>query len=96
MFLQHIPPFREIGDDNHMAQIIEKYMHKAGIKRKKKHSGFHSLRHSAASMLLEMDTPLPVITNILGHSDSDVTAIYLKTDLMKLAECVLQPPEGEN
>lgn len=96
VFLQHMPPFREIGDDNHMAQIIEKYMHKAGIKRKKKHSGFHSLRHSAASMLLEMDTPLPVITNILGHSDSDVTAIYLKTDLMKLAECVLQPPEGEN
>ena len=96
VFLQHMPPFREMGDDNHMSQIIKKYMHKAGIKRENKHSGFHSLRHSTASMLLEMETPLPVITNILGHTDSDVTAIYLKTDLMKLAECVLQPPEEEN
>ena len=66
-----------------------------GIKRENKHSGFHSLRHSTASMLLEMETPLPVITNILGHTDPDKTAIYLKTDLMKLAECVLQPPGEE-
>ena len=96
VFIQHMPPFREMGDDNHLSQILKKYMQKAGIKRENKHSGFHSLRHSAASMLLEMETPLPVITNILGHTDSDVTAIYLKTDLMKLAECVLQPPEEEN
>ena len=40
-------------------------------------------------MLLEMETPLPVITTILGHSDSDITAVYLKTDLEKLSECVL-------
>ena len=95
VFIQHMPPFREMGDDNHMSQIIKKYMHKAGIKRENKHSGFHSLRHSTASMLLEMETPLPVITNILGHTDPDKTAIYLKTDLMKLAECVLQPPGEE-
>jgi hypothetical protein len=25
----------------------------------------------------------------MGHTDMDVTAIYLKTDLEKLAECVL-------
>lgn len=71
---------------------IKHYMNKAGINRyKERHSGFHSLRHSAGSMLLEMETPLPVITNILGHSDSDVTAVYLKTDLEKLAACVLTP-----
>lgn len=44
-------------------------------------------------MLLEMETPLPVITDILGHSDSDVTAVYLKADLQKLAECVLSPED---
>lgn len=94
VFLKHMPPFDPIGDNNHMEQIIVKYMRKAGIdRRSRKHSGFHSLRHSAGSMLLEMDTPLPVITNILGHSDPDITAVYLKTDLEKLAECVL-PTEG--
>lgn len=92
VFLKHMPPFDPIGSENHMQQQIVKYMRKAGInQRTKKHSGFHSLRHSAGSMLLEMETPLPVITDILGHSDSDVTAVYLKTDLQKLSECVLSP-----
>lgn len=92
VFLKHMPPFDPIGNENHMQQQLVRYMRKAGIdQRTKKHSGFHSLRHSAASMLLEMETPLPSITDILGHSDSDVTAVYLKTDLKKLAECVLSP-----
>lgn len=92
VFLKHMPPFGPIGNENHMQQQLVRYMRKAGIdQRTKKHSGFHSLRHSAASMLLEMETPLPIITDILGHSDSDVTAVYLKTDLKKLAECVLSP-----
>lgn len=92
VFLKHMPPFASIGNENHMQQRIVRYMRKAGIdQRTKKHSGFHSLRHSAGSMLLEMETPLPIITDILGHSDSDVTAVYLKTDLKKLAECVLSP-----
>ena len=92
VFLKHMPPFDPIGNENHMQQQLVRYMRKAGIdQRTKKHSGFHSLRHSAGSMLLEMETPLPVITDILGHSNSDVTAVYLKTDLQKLAECVLSP-----
>lgn len=94
VFLKHMPPFDPIGDNNHMEQLIVRYMRKAGIDRRgRKRSGFHSLRHSAGSMLLEMGTPLAVITTILGHSDPDITAVYLKTDIHKLAECVL-PLEG--
>lgn len=94
IFLKHMPPFDTIGDSNHMSQIIQRYMRKAGIdQRNKKHSGFHSLRHSVGSMLLELETPLPVITNILGHSDSNVTAVYLKTDLQKLKQCILSPED---
>lgn len=97
IFVKHMPPFDPIGDDNHMEQIVVKYMRKAGIdRRNRKRSGFHSLRHSAGSILLEMETPLPVITNILGHSDPDITAVYLKTDLEKLAECILSPEDFEN
>ena len=94
VFLKHMPPFDPISDNDHLEQRIIFHMNKAGIRRdKNQHSGFHSLRHSAGSMLLDMGTPLPVITTILGHSDMDVTGIYLKTDLEKLAECIL-PPEG--
>ena len=94
VFIKHMPPFNPLSDNDHLQQRIIYYMNKAGIHRdRNKHSGFHSLRHSAGSMMLEMGTPLPVITTVLGHSDMDVTAIYLKTDLSKLAECVL-PLEG--
>lgn len=94
VFLKHMPPFDPISDNDHLEQRIVFHMNKAGIRRdKNKHSGFHSLRHSAGSMLLDMGTPLPVITAILGHSNMDVTGIYLKTDLEKLAECVLTPED---
>lgn len=92
VFLKHMPPFDPFPDSDHLGHRIKYYMQKAGISRyRERHSGFHSLRHSAGSMLLEMETPLPVITTILGHSDSDITAVYLKTDLKKLAKCVLNP-----
>lgn len=92
VFLKHMPPFDPFSDNDHLGQRIIHYMQKAGISRyRRRHSGFHSLRHSAGSMLLEMETPLPVITTILGHSDSDITAVYLKTDIEKLAECILSP-----
>ena len=65
-------------------------MNKAGIKVDHK-SGLHSMRHTAASMMLEEGTALPVITEVLGHSNSDVTAIYLKSQKEKLQECVLSP-----
>jgi site-specific recombinase XerD len=94
VFIKHMPPFDPFSDSDHLQQRIIYHMGKAGIRRDKdQHSGFHSLRHSAGSMLLSMGTPLPVITTVMGHTDMDVTAIYLKTDLEKLAECVL-PLEG--
>lgn len=97
IFLKHMPPFDPIGEGNHLDGLITGYMRKAGIDRRvNRHSGFHSLRHSAGSMLLEMETPLPVITNILGHANPDTTAVYLKTDLIKLAECVLKPEDFAN
>jgi integrase len=92
VFLKHMPPFDAFSDNDHLGQRIKHYMRRAGINRyRERRSGFHSLRHSVGSLLLEMETPLPVITNILGHSDPDVTAVYLKTDLEKLAECILAP-----
>jgi site-specific recombinase XerD len=55
----------------------------------KKRRGMHSLRHTMASHLLEKDTPLSVISDILGHIDTDSTAVYLKVDIKKLKECAL-------
>ena len=53
----------------------------------------HSLRHTAASRLLESGVNLDTITNILGHEDPDSTAVYLKTDVERLRQCCLSIPE---
>lgn len=88
LFVKHMPPFDPIGDENHLQGIISHYMNKAGIKKESKH-GFHSLRHTAASLLLEAGTPLEIITEVLGHSSTDVTSVYLKIDIKNLEQCVL-------
>ncbi len=90
VFIKHMPPFDSFSEGNHLSDIIKRYMNKAGIPAtKNRHSGFHSMRHAAASLLLEAGTQLPIITEILGHSNPDITAIYLKTDINKLKECIL-------
>ena len=55
----------------------------------------HSLRHTLASVLLEKNTPLPAISDILGHVDTESTAVYLKVDIEKLKECPLDLKEEQ-
>jgi site-specific recombinase XerD len=62
----------------------------------RKKRGMHSLRHTMASMLLEKETPLVVISDILGHINTDSTGIYLKIDIQKLKECTLSFEENHH
>jgi site-specific recombinase XerD len=49
---------------------------------------WHSLRHTAATNLVNKGVPLPVVKQILGHSDINTTMIYVKTDLASLRDAV--------
>jgi len=90
VFVRHMAPFLPFSEDDHLRQIIIKYMKLAHIPiSAHRKAGFHSLRHTLASRLLETDTPLPIISDILGHIDTESTAIYLKVDINKLKECPL-------
>lgn len=73
--------------------IVTQYINKAGIAipEGKKH-GPHALRHSLASALLHNNTPMPVISEILGHTDSQTTSAYLKIDTLHLREYALDVP----
>jgi site-specific recombinase XerD len=73
--------------------IVTQYMAKAGINisEGKKH-GPHALRHSLASALLNNSTPMPVISEILGHTDSETTSVYLKIDILHLRDYSLDVP----
>ena len=89
IFVRHMAPFLPFAEGDHLDQLIRAYMVKAHIPMRGKHRGMHSLRHTMASVLLEKDTPLPVISDIIGHLDTNSTAVYLKVDMERLAECPL-------
>jgi site-specific recombinase XerD len=73
-----------------MHVIMNKYLTIAGIDTHGKQRGLHSLRHSLAGSLLEANVTLPLISEVLGHSDSDTTSDYLKIDLNNLRKCALE------
>ncbi len=97
VFVRHVAPFFPFSDDDHLHQIIVKYMRLAHIPiSSKRRVGMHSLRHTLASLLLENNTPLPTISDILGHVETESTAVYLKVDIKKLKECPLNLKEDIN
>lgn len=90
IFFRLIPPIVQLEAPT-LHSIVTHQMNKAGIKIQngKKH-GPHALRHSLASALLEENTPLPVISEILGHTNTSSTSVYLKIDINQLRSCSLQ------
>jgi len=89
VFVRHLAPFLPFSEFDHLTQIIKRYMELAHLPTLKKRRGMHSLRHTMASTLLEQDTPLSTISEILGHADPDSTAVYLKVNIAKLKECAI-------
>lgn len=73
--------------------IVTQYMNKAriDIPKGKKH-GPHALRHSLAGAMLRHHTPLPVIADVLGHSDTTTASTYLKIDVPQLRALALEVP----
>ncbi len=96
VFLRHLAPYGPFSEGDHLHQLIATYMQRAQLPTLKKKRGMHSLRHTLASMLLEKETPLSVISEILGHTDPDSTNVYLKVDLDKLRACALDLDEDSS
>ena len=92
VFLRHLAPIEPFSDSDHLHQMIVKYirMAKLTVSGKKK-VGMHSLRHTLATFLMEQQTPIQEIANVLGHQNTESTPIYLKSSLKLLSECALDP-----
>ena len=91
IFLRHIPPYDRM-DNNALNGIMQKYMRLSGIKYDERHHGPHALRHSLATRLLQGNTPLPIISGILGHKRTESTMFYLRVDSDSLSRCALDVP----
>lgn len=53
------------------------------------HDGLHIYRRTFASRLLQSGTPLPTISEMLGHIDKNAVRAYLSTDEAKMKRCAL-------
>jgi integrase/recombinase XerD len=92
VFLHVIPPYDRLNRST-LHSTVTLYLRRAGIKHlEKRKRGPHALRHSLAGILLEKKTPLPVISEVLGHSNTESTKFYLRIDLRTLRQCALEVP----
>jgi len=91
IFLRLTPPVGKLQAPT-LHSIVKQHMRDAGVRTEngKKH-GPHALRHSLASALLEENTPLPIISEVLGHSCTQSTSTYLKINVNQLRKCSLVP-----
>jgi site-specific recombinase XerD len=94
LFVRHRAPYNAFGDRNAFNKELHRYILKAGLKMPEgQRHGMHSLRSTLAGNMLEIKSPLPIISEALGHQSVNTTSIYLKIDIEGLRKCALDPEE---
>lgn len=94
LFVRHRAPFNAFGGHNGFNKELHRYILKAGLNIPKgQRHGMHSLRSTLAGNMLEIKSPLPIISETLGHQSVNTTSIYLKIDIEGLRKCALDPEE---
>lgn len=89
VFVRVKPPYTEF-QPGAVGALVHEHLLRAGIHLEGRRSGSHALRHSLANRLLEHEVPLPVISEILGHVNSQTTMTYLRIDISELKKCALE------
>jgi site-specific recombinase XerD len=92
IFVRHVAPIDSLTAPA-LSGVVRKYANKAGIDCSiRGKAGPHALRSTLATHLLEKNIPLPVISEILTHSSTRTTDVYLKLDVPHLRQCALEVP----
>jgi integrase len=92
VFIRHTAPIGAFSDQDHLHQILVKHARVAHVHvGEQRRRGMHSLRHTLATRLMEDGTPVEQIADILGHQSVESTGVYLKSSLVLLAKCALDP-----
>lgn len=92
IFLRHVHPYGPLGESDNMGYVIRQYAISAGVCKlgQGERSGFHMLRYSLASDLIQQGISLTTISGILGHSELNVTTQYTQLDTAQLKACALE------
>lgn len=88
-------PYGKLKGSQTVEAIFHSRLNKAGIKLATNNQpvGIHVLRHALGRVLLEKETDLPVISQILGHQSIKSTETYIHIDMKGLAQCAISPEE---
>ncbi len=92
IFITDEKPYRHHIELKTHNYIIRNYLIESGIDINGRKHGFHSLRHSFSTSLLNENTSLYSISTILGHEDIRTTMSYLDINMSKLKELALEVP----
>lgn len=90
LFVQMKVPFGAITASSAVRHILIKHAKVAGIQAP--YLGSHVLRHSNASRQLDVGTPARVLSDILGHRDSQSVSAYVRIATQSLREVSLPVP----
>jgi integrase/recombinase XerD len=88
LFVRDCAPF----DKPIQAGVVRRAVRQAYLRCGLAHSRVHILRHSLASRLLQVGTPLKEIADILRHRSLDTSVIYIKVDTNRLAAVAMPWP----
>jgi integrase len=91
IFLLVISPFPPVRPQT-IACMINRRFSYAGFKSTDRKHGGHALRHSLVKELLNNKQSLPVISEVLGHKNTNSTRHYIRIDTESLGQCALEVP----
>lgn len=75
-----------------VGNALNSIIRQSGVDTSQRHHGPHSMRHSLATALMGENSPLPVISEVLGHRSTETTMVYLKIDVESLKKCAMPVP----
>ncbi|MCK0505394.1 tyrosine-type recombinase/integrase, partial [Aromatoleum anaerobium] len=92
LFVRARAPFRAFANHCAVSVIVERALHRSGVKCPSRGAA-HVLRHSAATSMLRHGASLQDIATVLRHRSIDTTQIYAKVDVTTLGQ-IAQPWPG--
>lgn len=92
VFVRSRAPFRPFGSHCAISVIVDRALHRAGVRRPSRGAA-HLLRHSIATSMLRHGASLAEVASLLRHQSIATTQIYAKVDVKALQEIAQPWPE---
>jgi integrase len=96
VFLRAAAPYEPMTSTG-VYTTFNKYFRRSNLSLAKRRRGGHAMRHSLATNMLKKGTPITIISDSLGHTDSVSTMKYIHLNIDGLLKCSLEVlPVDEN